>query len=48
LREDELVERVLEDEGDVAGPRQAEAEERVRAILEKRCSKDKDGYLNWD
>jgi hypothetical protein len=48
LKEDELVERVLEDKGDVAGPRQAEAEARVRAILEKRCSKDRDGYLNWN
>jgi 3-hydroxyisobutyryl-CoA hydrolase len=48
LKEDELVERILDNKGDVGGPRASEAEEKIRGIVAARCSKDKDGYLNWD
>lgn len=47
VTQDELVERLLDGKGDVGGARSAEAEARVKDIVQRNCKTDAEGYLNW-
>lgn len=48
LKEDELVDRVLDRKGEMKGSARGQDMERiVRDLVERQCTKDAEGYLRW-
>ncbi|WVW83953.1 hypothetical protein I302_105976 [Kwoniella bestiolae CBS 10118] len=47
LTEQELVNQFIENHNSPSGQRREEIEQRVREVVERRCKKDKQGYLEW-
>ncbi|WVQ67623.1 uncharacterized protein L199_005826 [Kwoniella botswanensis] len=47
LTEQELVSQFIENHGSPQGQRRKEIEDRVRDVVQRRCKKDKQGYLEW-
>jgi len=46
VTQEELVQRLVDERGDAAGPRAEEVGEWIRAIVQRKCKVGQDGYLD--